>query len=377
MTSDMTAKVLDTMATNWTNETLGLPETPDDNCTLMDNTEELDGIFQVMHGIIIPIIAGVGIIFNILNLIVLSNGKLNESSYTYLTGMAASDFSMLLFFMINGIGRGNFPDNSDWRIFEAYVYFPCGFVMSSAAAVLTVVVSLERFVFIYKPMRARAWCNRLIARRVTAVLWILCVAFNVPRFLVFKLNVVEGKLDYSEFGKSSSYKYLSWFQMLFLSCGSGLALIILNILLIRGIREKNNRRVALGARSNTHQKDEVRLTRTLISIVFIFIMGEIPSALSSRAIVVGLSGDPCIVNTKAFKITSLVSTLLNVLALSLNFVVYCVLNRRFWAVFKEQLCPCSRCGWRANNNHPHEMAALNHNNSKVNIMGSKENGMEG
>ncbi|KAK2152281.1 hypothetical protein LSH36_335g02018 [Paralvinella palmiformis] len=357
------------------------------NCSLVIPEDELNVMFQLVHGMVIPIIASVGILLNILNLIVLSNGRLKESSYTYLTGLAFADGAMLLLFFINGIGRGNFPKSSGWRFFEAYLYFPCGFATTTAGLLLTVIVSMERYIFIYKPMRARTWCTRRTARILTGLVWAFCVAVNLPRFFVFEVNTELGKLEYSEFGRSMMYIYMSWFHLLFMSCGCGLALIVLNILLIRGLHRTQNRRQALGARRTEHQRaDDHRLTRTLISIVFLFLMGELPSALTSRALVVGLSGDPCVVETKAFKIMSLVSTILIVLQLSLNFVVYCVLNRRFWAVFKEQLCPCSRCRgghhqdhpFINNNHHPQEeeepMSITNHPH-KSNVNETQENGL--
>ena len=364
------------------------PSSYDDgkNCSLVMAEADLTIVFQLVHGTVIPIIAGVGIILNCLNLIVLSNGKLNESSYTYLTGLAFADGGMLLLFFVNGIGRGNFPNSSRWRIFEAYLYFPCGFVTTTAGILLTVTVSAERYVFIYRPMRARAWCNRRTARLVTGAIWAFCVAVNLPRFFVFEVNTELGRLEYSDFGRSMPYKYASWFHLLFVSCGCGLALVVLNVLLIRGLHRTKNRRQALqGARRTDQQRsDDHRLTRTLISIVFLFLIGEIPSALTSRALVVGLSGDPCVVETKGFKIMSLISTILIVLQLSLNFVLYCVLNRRFWAVFNEQLCPCSRCSQRRpgrrrpdqradhrliNNNHHsgHEPMSASAHHTKTNV----------
>ena len=318
-------------------------------CNTSQDAMQVCDMSRIGHGIIIPIIAGIGMFLNVLNLIVLCNGKLSESTYTYLTGLAVADFGTLAVFFVNGIGRGFYPEVYEWRIFEAYVYFPCGLITTTAGVLLTVMVSVERIIFIYRPIKAKLVCRTTIARKLCTAVWLFSIFANMPRFFVFALDERRGDLGYSEFGKSVHYNVLSWFYFIAISCGCGIALIILNAFLMHGIHRTNLRKRHLVSNMahtvNQQKQDELRLTRTLISVVTIYLIGEIPSALLSRSLVVALigHGNDKIVKTMGFKIASLVATILVVLQLSLNFVVYCVFNRRFWALFKQQFCSSCLC----------------------------------
>lgn len=298
------------------------------------------------YGIIVPSVSFVGIFFNILNLVVLRSRKLKESTYTYLTGLAIADGLSLVFFGVNSIGRGHYPDSYRWRVFEVYLYWPIGTITTVASVMLTVTVTVERFIFIYRPYRARTWCVPRVAQRVTLVVFALCAVCNIPRFFVFAINPTSFALEYTSFAQTPFYIAYSWMHFLVISVGSALLLIVFNILLLLGIHRTHRRRHYMISRHSAaaarERKDETRLTKTLVAVIFLFIVGEIPSALCSRSIVVGIigSGDTTILQSFGYKVAVLVSTILVVNQHSLNFVIYCVFNRKFWAVFKRKLCPC-------------------------------------
>ena len=91
-------------------------------------------------------------------------------------------------------------------------------------------------------------------------------------------------------------------------------------------------------RDKQREQDEARLTRTLIVLVCVFILGETPSAFTSRSMVVALlGGDQSILQSGGYRVAVLVSTLLVVAQHSINFVVYCVFNRRFCDALRARL----------------------------------------
>ena len=306
--------------------------------------EQMQYIEQVGHGIVVPTICFIGMGLNVFNFFVLFSPKLPESSYSYLAGLAIADFLSLFLFGINGIGRGYYKGIYGWSVFEAFIYFPCGLISTNASVFLTLTVSIERFIFLYKPLQAKRWCNRSQARIIMTTIWLVCVFVNIPRFFVFTIGE-DGHLGYTVFGKSSAYNILSWVYFFVVSVATAFMLIVFNILLIRGIHVTNARRRTMSVHSamSQHQRqEENRLTRTLISVIFLFLVGELPSAMLSRSVVVGILGHGSkeILKTHWYRVAVLVATILVVLQHASNFIIYCVCNKRFWAAFKHKFCPC-------------------------------------
>jgi len=333
---------------------------------------------RIGYAVAVPTICLLGILLNIFNLVVLSQGRFKESSYSYLTGLAVADLLSLFFFGVNGIGRGYYLNDPGWRAFEVYAYFPFGASTTTASVLLTVTVTIERFAFIYWPAESKAWCTKATAQRVGLAVWTGSIVINIPRFFI--LRVAEnGKLEYTWFGQTAFYHYLSWSYFFCISLGSGVCLIILNVLLVVGIRRAGARRQSMQSRSvlirtdtdqctagasslrsngefgqgsqtkndganepangvstrqsprdRQREKDEATLTRTLVVIVCVFIIGETPSSFTSRSMVVALlGGDQTVLESVGYRAAVLISTLLVVSQHSVNFVVYCVFNRRF------------------------------------------------
>lgn len=304
---------------------------------------------RIGYALAVPTIACAGILLNIFNLVVLSTKRFPESSYSYLAALAVADLLSLCFFAVNGIGRGNYPDDYAWRVFEVYVYFPLGHSTTTASVLLTVTVTVERYAFIYHPMKSKAWCNQVTARRVVAAVAALSFLVNIPRFFVMTADG-DGHLKFTDFSRSTFYVYLSWVYFSLLSLAPSLSLIFFNALLIIGIRKTGQKRKSLFANrtGNDRSQEEATLTRTLIIVVCVFIAGELPSSFTSRSLIVALicGGDQSLLKTTGYRIAVLVSTILVVMQHSLNFVVYCVFNRRFCSVLRLHYLPML-CGCRS------------------------------
>lgn len=308
------------------------------------------------YAVVIPTICCIGVLLNILNLVILSTNRFPESSYSYLTALAVADLLSLSFFAASGIGRGHYGYDPRWNAFEAYVYFPLGSGATAASILLTVTVTVERYAFIYHPMRSKAWCNRTTARKVVAAVVGVSVALNVPRFFAMRVGD-KGRWEFTAFGRSEYYSlYAVWVNFGLVSVGSCLCLVVFNTLLVVGIHRTNRKRKSLvgsaGAAAaaakngNKNQQEDATLTRTLVMVVCVFVAGELPSSLTSRSLFVALvggGGRGDLLDATSYRIAVLVSTALVVAQHSLNFVVYCVFNRRFYAVLRMRFLPLIRC----------------------------------
>ena len=323
------------------------------NDTMIRQPEPL---LLIGYGVIIPVICFCGVICNVLNLIVMFDRRLSESCYTYLSCLAFADTCALILFGFNGIGRGHYPDSRGWRMFEAHVYMPVGFIATTASVVFTVSVTIERFIFLYYPYASKKWCTRHIARKVAVTVAVASFIYNIPRMLVFTVSA-ENKLSYTRFGKGLFYKVLSWFHLLVISLGACLMLIVFNILLITGVKRnkrRHNNLTSSTAKQRKNEHDQTRITWMLIAVIFVFITGELPSAMLSRALVVGIfsAGDTGILTEDWYKISVLIATILVTLQHSLNFLIYCLFHRKFCRIFKENVCYKKKSRVDDNQNSP-------------------------
>lgn len=303
------------------------------------------------YAVAIPAVCCVGILLNVVNLTILLTNRFPESSYSYLSALAVADLLSLLCFGVNGVGRGFYDGHRGWRAFEVYAYFPLGSSSTTASVFLTVTVTVERYAFIYHPLRSKAWCNRAVARRVVAAVALGSVAVNIPRFFAMRVGG-SGQLEFTRFGLSAYYSSIVWIYFSVISVGSCVCLVVFNTLLIIGIHRTHRKRRALvgggggsAASANNKSRDEMTLTRTLIIVVCVFMVGELPSSFTSRSFFVALVGrkDHELLFAPGYRVAVLVSTGLVVAQHSLNFVVYCVFNRRFCAVVRHRLASMIFC----------------------------------
>ena len=160
------------------------------------------------------------------------------------------------------------------------------------------------------------------------------------------------------------FQFLSWFHILVISLFSCVLLSVLNILLIRCIQKSATRRRHLN--QNYHQGvlinsvsshgkvlDETRLTRMFIILICVFVIGELPSALLSRGIVVAfVGGDKSQMTLQStwYQIASMIATILVVSQHSANFIIYSLLNIKFRNALYDTFCPRWRNNVESRNN---------------------------
>lgn len=297
-----------------------------------------------------PIVCAFGMVTNILNLVVLTNNQLPESPYTYLTGLACTDFSSL---MLSFIYMKFSMDSHtyEWRFFDAYIFIGLVNVFTTSSIWITVQLTVERFLFVRHPLWAKDTCDRASAKVKILMTIGAAAVFNIPRFLCFEptYNMKHGKwaLQSTEFRVGNVYYFLIWAHSI---CVMFVPLFILsaaNIYLVYAVHQAGQQRQKLQIRNNREaawQREQRRLNITLISIVFLFIVCVIPSAFSDRPIAYALFGggktETEFVLSKFYFSLQYIANFLVWLELSLNFVLYCAFNEKFRRVMKFTATRC-------------------------------------
>ena len=151
------------------------------NCTLFytgvrTNYESIIKLINIVTYFIIT----VGILFNILNLVVLLKTKLNESPYTYLTVLALSDLGALLILALEKVRQTMIDKNSEF-IENSFIFIitPLLNIFLSCSMYVTLALTIERFIFIHSPFRAIAVCHKSVARRVCLFMFIFSVLRSI------------------------------------------------------------------------------------------------------------------------------------------------------------------------------------------------------
>lgn len=180
----------------------------------------------------------VGILFNLLNLIVLLNSKLNESPYSYLTILAISDLGALLMVgaekvrqLIIELAPARQADFI--RSLHLFVIAPLINIFLSCSMYITLALTIERFIFVHSPFKAITFCRKSIARRVCLAIFIFSILRSLYLPFMYEKNCYDG---YSQ----KKIKLLDIYEFLISLAIPYCIIFITNISLIRSLKKQNS-----------------------------------------------------------------------------------------------------------------------------------------
>lgn len=193
--------------------------------------DEYKPILQTLNIVFYTIII-IGILFNILNLIVLLKSKLNESPYTYLTVLALSDLGALLMVGVEKVQQ-KFANSNSSRTFHIYFVLILINAFLSCSMYVTLALTIERFIFVHSPFKAMTICRKSIARRVCFLIFIVSVlrSFYLP--FMYRPNCWQG------FSQKDN-KLIDILEFLISYCIPYTIIFIANISLIFSLKKQNN-----------------------------------------------------------------------------------------------------------------------------------------
>ncbi|CAF0908903.1 unnamed protein product [Adineta steineri] len=329
-----------------------------------------------------------GVVCNILNLCVLLQRRLKESPYTYLTGLALADMLTLMSISPVSIVRGDYIRHE--TIFftltrlEAQLYMPLANYFGQVSIMITVALTVERYLFTTYPLRAQGFCKASYARRVVATIVVICGILNIPRFLtetVEKLIAPEStfvsskcithpfKIEYSSINSSHigecfcvvgntkesflPFKNYYYYTMLGINQILPFAILLyLNLRLIRRVQISNRYTLAeliarqhspmnssaptMNSATQKRLREEHRLTKTLVAVVIVFLICNTFTIISYPGLVrlVTKHKYPKYFYV-GFRIQKLITNIMLLLNYSINFFFYCAFNEKFLFTLKK------------------------------------------
>ena len=219
------------------------------------------------------------------------------------------------------------------------------------SSVLLVIISVEKFIALYFPFKAKTICTIKAAHRVCFITAIIYAIFNGQYFFILKVSTYPNGFEFCDYasGISKSYLHISNDIILAItySFGPFIIMIIVNFAIIYkfAVAKWNDLHGVSGSTDQAMSKSAVKGTTMLLTVSFAFIILTGPTAAVQA-----------IFQTPPPVIMAIVSPLQNSNN-AINSVLYCMSGSRF----REELINTVCCKKRLESN------SQNQNTSAMNV----------
>ena len=309
---------------------------------------------------------------NILAIAVLQRDKRRNSNSVLLQALAAADLVFLAYVVLYVVLRSVYPYTGALRAYhdlEPYVValvLPVGWTSQTLAVWFLVVVAVDRYVVVSHPLRGIRWCTVGNAWRAVAVMTVIGVVFNVPRWMHYYYVAfhTQGGGTNATFVSHLSVDVSLWDERVYrgvyhvsltlvcLFILPLLALVCLNTKLILLINESARRRRHLtnsvyNAKITTRAggagggggrggggKANTSVTLNLVVVISIFLVCETPDMIATI-----IAAGEFNLDKTVLEYYLIVKETLLVFNSAVNFYVYVIFYRRFREVLA-RLCGC-------------------------------------
>lgn len=291
------------------------------------DTEELMFVFW---GILIPIIALVGIIGNTLTILVLWRREMKSTTIYFLRTLVVTDMGIICGGVMGlSIIAVTQRDPDMWRFNDVvypHIYTPINYLVMTLQMInvwVTVAVTVERYIAICHPFRSVRLLKKRNAFIMIGSICVTSVLYNIPRCLAYTVHsepCPHGtcySVISSDFGKTIFFTdwFSIWLYLCIIYIIPFVILSVLNSLLIIELMRMRRRRLVTNERENS----ETNMSVVLVLIVVVFIICQTPGLVSQFQFF-----DPMVL----LKFTCISNTLF-ILNSSVNFLIYTAVGKKF------------------------------------------------
>ena len=314
-------------------------------------------------------IAVVGLLCNCISIVVLAHFRQKSSAPFLLICLEVIDCVLLLSEMLletlATLSQARLlPDAYRDFIRPVYVImYPVPHIAQTGTSMMTVLITVERYIAVARPLLASTVCNKTWARRAVLAILAWSLLFHVPLYLAYshgervdpRTNASRIVFHRTAVGESEFYNYwfVVWINLTFEFLLPFLLLVVFNALTIRALRASK----ALAAKSVTmtsrggggagggggggrRAAREGRLTGMVIAVTAIFFVCELFPAVALIMVRGKDAFTECSVACAHFVSVADTMVLLNS---GVNFVAYCAIGKQFRDIFARIFLRRPRC----------------------------------
>ena len=291
--------------------------------------------------VILTIIVFLGLIGNTLSYILMHKDSKGSSSTFILKVLSVADNLVLIFhflyFSLPACYAYTGTPLGYKKFHELFAKCVFGIVMWSSKVMsiyFTLLVTVERYIAVSRPLRAPFVCTLKNARIGTLCVVLFSVIYNLPKVLYYPVNNYAFDPCLGEVAPvalSQSRATPIWFQQVYITylylgviyAFPLLTLTMLNFYLIAALRASSKMRCEMAAGTKKVSPD--RITEKIIGIVTAFILLESPAIVVNLMMMISPKAVSRSMKFNFLYTTYILSTVNSVI----NFYIYCLLGKRF------------------------------------------------
>jgi hypothetical protein len=321
-----------------------------------DDENPLKHLITVVGIYATGLLCGFGILGNILSFIVLGKDNKRLPLFLILRALAVSDSILLVTVLFMQVMANCYEFTGAFHglyIIRGYLgvsVWPCIMMAQMSSVWLTVLVSIERWIAVCHPLKAGTMCTLKRAHLSVIGVMAFSILYNIPRFVEYRLEpmphvtfsedsnksveVTIWNNVKSEIGENHVYRYLYCATLYFLI----IFLIPLVMITILNIRLVYTIKMAKKQWSNMTKriKKEHKITIIPVCIVVVFYICATPALLTQVLDSIFLEK---IMESLEYNTYIVVSNMLVTLNSAINFIIYCMLGKKFRQILWRMLCP--------------------------------------
>ncbi|KAK9310692.1 hypothetical protein QLX08_000020 [Tetragonisca angustula] len=242
----------------------------------------------IIYGVLVNLVGIFGIFGNAISMIILSRPQMKSSINYLLIGLARCDtilivISILIYGLPAIYAYTGLLFDYKFIVYPKTVRFlyPLSCIAQIATVYLTLTVTLERYIAVCHPLRARSFCTYGRARLAVLIIVIFSFVYNLPKFWEvdyytethWKYNVTIYCLYAADLRNNYLYVtiYVHWMYFFICYLFPFLALVIFNAAIYQRVRKANRDLQQL----SRHQRREIGLATMLLCVVVVFLICNI------------------------------------------------------------------------------------------------------
>ena len=293
--------------------------------------------------VVLPLICATGAILNAINLLVFKQRglKFHASTLILLKWMALMDFLTLAIVFNLGFCRciNNVSDEALFAqdIYEIYIFLPFSNMTACTSVWTTVILTLERYIFVAHPSVAKHISTRYNAKLTSFALLFASVILHFPYFFM-QYPTLGDTPQYTEFGDSTGHVVYSWIRLIVAKMIPIIVVALVNSLLISSAWKAHHRcrKVITTQRAKQREKQQVRITIMTLCISTTFFICHFLEPLAHLGVQTSIFGT-CSMSTVGYTTFLMMINIMENVSFSINFLFYCIFNQRFSEALQQTL----------------------------------------